>query len=174
MKFATRTLLVCLCYSLLSGCTTYLYQGRITAKDSADIDREVIVSWSKTDPLIGAAKADTITLRTACGIPITFDEKDDGIFFFGIIGSDIPLATAATPEATIKCGQILGHHKVEEIGPGPLSLLINCRPQAGHFVGTQRQYLKARLEPYLFTVSESKEWSWLGKDIVLPLPVCHH
>lgn len=158
---------------LLAGCTTYTYQGRITAMDSSQVEREVIVAWSKTDPLIGAPKADAIVLRTACGAPVTYDEKETGIFFFGVPGSDLPLRPDLQKSQHVICGQVLGHTRVEDIGAGTLRLEILCTPKAGRFVGTKRRYLKARDEPYTFEISETKDWSFLGQDVVLPSPACH-
>ena len=166
-------LLLLVPFLFLAGCTTYTYQGRITAMDSSQVEREVIVAWSKTDPWIGEPKADAIVLRTACGAPVTYDEKETGIFFFGVPGSDIPLRPELQKSQHVLCGQVLDYTRVEEIGAGKLKLEILCSPKAGRFVGSKRRYLKARNVPYEFDITETKEWSFLGQDVVLPSPVCN-
>jgi len=172
MKLYTKPLFSLFAVFWLAGCTTYLYQGKITAPDSANIDREVIIAWSVTDPLIGKEKADLIALRTACGVPIQFDEKENGIYFFGTPGKDIPISGAPVNEPDLVCGQILQYMKVEDITEGRLQLTIICRPKPGRFTGDTRQYLKAQQAPYEFMISRTKSWSLFGEDIQLPIPDC--
>lgn len=157
---------------LLTGCTTYIYQGHITAKDSAQVERDVLLAWSKTDPLIGNPKADMMVLRTGCGVPVTYDEKETGIYFFGVPGSDLPIKAGLQQGQHVMCGQVLGQQRVEDISAGKVQLQILCKPKAGRFSGDKRRYLAARNEPYEFVVSETKEWSFFGSDVVLPLPDC--
>jgi hypothetical protein len=38
---------------IVAGCTNYVYHRKIQAPDSNDVDHEVVIYWSKTDPLIG-------------------------------------------------------------------------------------------------------------------------
>ena len=157
----------------LTGCTTYTYQGRVTALDSGQVEREVLLTWSKTDPLIGEPKADMMILTTACGVPVTYDEKETGIFFFGVPDSDIPLRAELRKPQHVICGRVLAHKRVEDITAGKLELEMLCTPKAGRFVGSKRRYLKARNAPYEFNITETKEWSFFGKEVVLPRPACN-
>jgi len=156
----------------LNACTTYIYQGRITAKDSAQTEREVILAWSKTEPLLGEARADMLVLQTGCGVAVNYDEKETGIYFFGVPGSDIPIKPELAQGNTVMCGQVLGHQRVEDIGAGKLSVQVLCKPKAGRFVGDKRRYLAAREAPYEFDISMTGTWSFLGSEVVLPQPVC--
>lgn len=155
-----------------TGCTNYTYHGAIAAKDSSGVNTETYIVWSKTKPLIGKAKADMINLLTACGTPVIYNEKASGIIFFGVPNDDIPINKGLKRGNVVFCGQILGHKRVEDISAGKLELKILCRPKPGRFSGDKRRYLKARNKPYVFTVTESKKWSFLGKNVVLPKPAC--
>ena len=158
---------------LLTGCATYTYEGRITAMDSGRVEREVLLTWSKTDPIIGKAKADMMMLLTGCGVPVQYDEKATGIYYFGVPGSDVPIRDGLQQGQQVICGQILEYQRVEDIPAGILKLEMLCRPRAGRFSGDSRRYLMARNEPYEFTITENKEWSLFGKDVVLQKPVCN-
>lgn len=165
---------VLLFIGFLSSCTTYIYQGHIQALDSSQTEREVMVTWSVTKKGFFAREGDSILLLTACGTPITFTEQPDnrGIIFYAAPGTVIPSRPELVQTNKVTCGEILDYKKVEDIPPGKLRVMVFCTPKPGRFSGAANRYLKASNDPYVFTVTESKEWSVLGKDVILPKPAC--
>ena len=68
---------------LISGCTNFLYQGEISARDAYGKERQFILYWTRKDPLIGSATAGPAILLTECS-PLTridFSERPEGIVF---------------------------------------------------------------------------------------------
>lgn len=170
------TLLVLLLGSLLAGCTNYVYQGAIKAEDSAGKEREVVLYWSKTDPLIGDEKADMAHLLTECGALIVFDNQPEGIIFRGDPQRDrfaSFAAAAASTSNTMECGRILHKQSLTELGKGKVSLTIHCEPQSNEFSVKPLTYIKAREAAYDFDVRERKQWSFLGSTPAAPpVPTC--
>ncbi len=161
----------------LNGCTSYVYQGSIKAEDSAGKQRQMLLYWSKTEPLIGDEKADMAHLRTECGSLIVFENQPEGIIFRGEPQRDrvVPaLATQRTGSSkTIECGRIKGSNRLTELSAGKISLTIKCEPVSNEFSVKQRTYPKARKAAYVFDVTESKKWSLLGSTPAVPAaPTC--
>jgi len=167
--------LVLLSGSLLSGCTNYLYQGSIKAEDSAGKQRQVVLYWSKTEPLIGDEKADMVHVLTECGLVIVFENQPNGIIFRGEPQRDRRVNSSASgnQKDNIECGRILGASRLTELGEGPLSLRIQCAPVSSEFSVQKRTYLQARKAPYKFDVAEKKSWSFFGNTPAAPaVPTC--
>ena len=162
--------------SVLNGCTNYLYQGSIKAEDSAGQQRQVVLYWSKTDPLVGDEKADMAHLLTECGSLVVFENQPEGIIFRGEPQRDqlvSPQAiTGGSPAETLECGRIQGPHRLADLGRGIVSLTIQCEPVSGEFSVQKRTYLKARNAPYEFDITESKNWSFLGSTPQAPTVEC--
>jgi hypothetical protein len=170
------TVFILLLASQLVGCTNYLYQGAIKAEDSAGKQRQVVLYWSKTDPLIGDEKADMAHLLTECGALVVFENQPQGIIFRGNPDRDRLANTGAvTPNAenTLECGRILHAQRLTELGKGKVSLTIRCEPISNEFSVKPLTYIKAREAAYDFDVSESKSWSFLGSTPKAPaVPKC--
>jgi hypothetical protein len=162
--------------SSLNGCTNYLYQGSIKAEDSAGKQRQVVLYWSKTDPLIGDEKADVAHLLTECGSLVVFENQPEGIIFRGEPQRDRLVSPQATtggsPAQTLECGRIQGPRRLVDLGRGKVSLTIQCEPVSGEFSVQKRTYLKARNAPYEFAVTENKQWSFLGSTPDAPTVTC--
>lgn len=156
---------------LIGGCANYLYVGKLVAPDSSGKARETILYWTKTDPFLGSAKADSAVLRSACGRPVTFTEKESGIVFIGIPGDDKLKDADTTVALGEVCGRFLEHDRLVEIGAGPVKIRIDCEPIEDDFTvaGT---YLAARDLAYIFAVTEQKQWSLMGKPFDAPVPQC--
>lgn len=157
---------------VLTGCTNYLYQGALTAPDSEGVERQVLVHWSKTDPLIGDAKASPVALDTGCGETILFVERNDGIVFRGEPGRDFDADTDQAVAEGDLCGRVIGKTKLHELDDDTLELTIRCKPESDDFSFKKRTYVQARSEPYRFDISVSKEWSLLGKIPDSPMAAC--
>ncbi len=161
--------------TLLTGCTNYLYKGSIRAEDNMGKERQVLLYWSKTDPLIGDAKADIAHVLTECGSLVVYENQPQGIVFRGEPQRDRPVAALA-PDMdgamhTFECGRILGAQRLTELGAGSVALTVHCEPLSNTFSVKKRSYLKASSEPYFFDVSVHKQWSLLGKAPVAPAPL---
>jgi len=154
---------------LVSGCATYVYQGDIRAADSSGVERQTRLYWTKTDPLIGAAKAGPAVLRTACGTPVTYVEQPNAIVFRGTPGQDRLAGQSGSVQSGQVCGRFIGHQHFVDIGAGPLRLTVHCVPMTDEF-SVGRAYLQARQAPYTFQVHEQKHWSLLGTVPDVPPP----
>jgi len=167
-----KQVIACFALILLSGCTTYNYQGSLIAPDSNDMEREVVLYWNKTEPLIGSAKASELKLLV-CDTSISFVEIDEGIIFRGSPDRDIIAETNQPAPNGYICGKVLDEKKIVKIDQDELSLIVSCLPKNGSFSVKPRIYLKAQDKPYKFKINVSKEWSWFGK---IPkgaaVPVC--
>lgn len=152
-----------------NGCATYVYQGEIRAKDSRGVERQTQLYWTRTDPLIGRAKAGPAILRTACGTPVTYVEQPDSIVFRGVPGQDRMVGQSASVRPGDVCGRFVGHKRFIDIGAGALQLTIRCVPLTDEF-SVARAYLQARPAPYTFPVHEEKRWSLLGTVPNAPPP----
>ncbi len=170
-----KLIITCLSLLLLNGCTNYLYQGNIRAADSKSIDREVVLYWNKTDPLIGDDKAGPASLLTECGSLISFDERNEGILFRGEPGRDVIASTGSQVSNGDVCGEFLNHQKFTIIGEGELEVSILCEPDPGDgFSITERSYIAAKDTPYIFNITSTKVWSFLGNTHQAPpTPECN-
>lgn len=169
-----HVLILCLLLGFSHGCTNYLYTGKIMEQDSFDVNRAMILYWSKTDPLLGSPKAGPATLVTQCSLRrLSFDEREQGILFLGDPGKDFDaLREIPVPSQDYVCGRFIDEAAFVDISKGSLSLSVFCRPEIDEFsVRPKNQgYLKARKEPYIFDIQETKEWSFLGKILEAPPP----
>lgn len=142
------------------GCANHVYQGKISALDSKGKERHVVLYWTKTDPLLGKAKAGPASLLTECGIPIQFTEQENGIIFRGMPGQDQRVIGEAGDEIDILCGRFNGHNKFTEIsdGTGTVSISVYCVPVLDEFsIASQRSYINASQTPYQFPVTSKKQ-----------------
>jgi hypothetical protein len=167
-----KQVIACLVLILLSGCTTYNYQGSLIAPDSNDVEREVVLYWNKTEPLIGSAKASELKLLI-CDTSISFVEREEGIIFRGEPNRDIIAKTRQPAPNGYICGKVLHEKKIIKIDQDELSLIVSCLPKNGSFSVKPRVYIKAQDTPYKFKINVSKEWSWFGNTPKgAAVPVC--
>lgn len=159
---------------VLSGCSNSLYEGRLTATDAYGKERHFILYWSKTEPLIGSAKAGPAVLLTECSATrIDFADRPQGIVFRGEPGRDRPSATAAAVDGGRVCGRLLGYARLTDVAAGKLKVEIDCEPVADEFAMQPRDYLKARPEPYVFSVVvKARRWSLFGETLPAPVAGC--
>ncbi|NJD90566.1 MAG: hypothetical protein FIA91_03480 [Geobacter sp.] len=166
------TLIIC----CTAGCTNFLYQGELAALDSYGKERHFVLYWTKTEPLMGEAKAGPAILLTECS-PLTridFSERFDGIFFLGMPGDDRLPGQRRTTSWDMVCGKIANYARWVDVPAGQLSLSILCEPLHDEFDVEPRNYLAARQEAYSFPVVEKiKRWSFFGETLDGPLtPDC--
>jgi len=165
-----RTFSLMLCFSLLAACTTTTYQGSIKAPDSSNQQRQVLLYWIKTKPLIGSAKADIAHLLTECGSLVVFENTGQGIVFRGEPGRDKAVLGQASNSNTFECGRFVDAKDLKAVTTGPVGLIIQCNPVSDDFSVTPRQYLKASSQAYEFTITADKQWSMLGATPTVPKP----
>ncbi len=165
-----RNFTLVLCLGLLAGCTTTVYQGSIRAPDSGNQQRQVILYWSKTEPLIGEAKADIAHLLTECGSLLVFENTGQGIVFRGEPGRDKPVSGQPADPNKFECGRFVDASDLKEVAAGPVALTIQCDPVSDDFSVTPRQYIKASDQPYQFAVTADEQWNFLGATPALPKP----
>jgi hypothetical protein len=159
----------------LSGCTNYLYQGRLSGLDAYNKANQFTLYWPRTEPLIGRAKAGPAILMTDCSSTrIDFSEQPEGIVFRGEQGRDRLAGEAASVSRNQICGSIVGQRRLADVQAGELSLFINCEPMpADDFDAQPRNYPKAQAGPYIFHIVEKiRHWSLFGETLPGPEVSC--
>ncbi|MBI1920425.1 MAG: hypothetical protein HYS23_05000 [Geobacter sp.] len=163
---------------ITAGCANFLYQGEITALDSYGKERHFVLYWTKTDPLIGEAKAGPAILLTECSpfTRISFDEQPDGLIFRGMPGLDRLPGQGGAVDPNLICGKVTNQAKWTEVKVGALAVAIFCEPVPNEFAVEPRNYLAVRPQPYTFMVAEKvKKWSFLGETLEgPPVPACRN
>jgi hypothetical protein len=165
-----KKLAILLSLFCLSACTNYLYQGSLRAPDSNGIERENIIYWPKTELLLGKTKGGPATLMTECGSSLQFDERPEGIVFRGSPASDLDSKTGKPVDAQHICGQFLNFDRFADSSGGDLNLSILCTALSDDFSVIERTYLQAKETPYVFKITEQKEWSFFGSILSAPPP----
>jgi hypothetical protein len=161
---------------LTSGCTNFLYQGEMSARDAYGKERQFVLYWSKKDPLIGAATAGPAILLTECS-PLTridFSERPEGIVFMSSTDRDRLPGQDGTINQNLICGRVTNYARLAEAKEGALSVAILCEPIPNDFAVEPRNYLAAQPQPYSFPIVEKmKKWSLLGETLGgPPVPEC--
>lgn len=161
---------------LTSGCTNFLYQGELSARDSYGKERQFVVYWTRKEPLIGAATAGPAILLTECS-PLTridFSERLDGIFFLSSSDRDRMPGQGGTVNPNLVCGKVINYARLTEAKEGALEVAIFCEPTPNDFAVEPRNYLAAQAQPYSFPIVEKvKKWSFLGETLGgPPVPEC--
>jgi hypothetical protein len=161
---------------IISGCANFLYQGEITAPDSLGKERHFIIYWTKTDPLIGQAKAGPAILLTECSpaTRIDFADQPEGIVFRGMPGFERLPGQTGTVSLNQICGRVTNYHSLTEAMEGSMTIRMECAPISDEFAVQPRNYLAARPEPYTFPIVEKeKKWSFTGETLPGPgVPPC--
>jgi hypothetical protein len=161
--------------SALTGCTNYIYQGRISGVDAYNKANQFTLYWPKTVPLIGRDKAGPAIFMTDCSTTrIDFSEQPEGIVFRGEEGRDRLAGATSGVSRNQVCGSFVGQQKLVEVHAGKLALLISCEPMPADEFDTQpRNYPKAKAEPYKFHIVEIiKHWSLFGETLQGPDVSC--
>ena len=172
-----RVLLLAMTLWLIAGCANSLYQGELAASDAYGKDRRFVLYWTKTDPLLGQAKAGPAILLTECS-PLTrieFDDQPEGIVFRGMPDLDLLPGQAGAVNPDPICGKVLNYASLGDAHSGPLAVAIYCQPAPkDDFAVQPRNYLAARPEPYVFPIDEKiKKWSLGGETLAgPPVPEC--
>lgn len=140
---------------LLSGCTTYVFQGTIEAPDSSGTERQHLVYWSKTERPAGFdTVSGGIRVLTECSTnTMVFAEREDAIVFRRRpndrgVGTDVPLGGP--------CGQVLDAERIRDLDEGVLRLTVHCEPVGDEFSVGNQAYLQAQEQPYRFPISRKK------------------
>ncbi len=170
-------LLVCATTLLFtSGCTNFLYQGEISARDAYGKERQFVLYWTKKDPFIGEATAGPAILLTECS-PLTridFSERPEGIVFLSSTDRDRLAGQNDAVSPNLICGKITNYARLTEAKEGQLSVAVFCEPIPNDFAVEPRNYLSAQEQPYSFPIVEKvKKWSFLGETLGgPPVPEC--
>jgi len=161
---------------LVSGCTNYLYQGEISARDAYGKERQFVLYWTKKEPLIGAATAGPAILLTECS-PLTridFSERAEGVVFLSSTDRDRLPGQGGEVNPNLICGKFTGYARLTEVKEGALAVAILCEPIPNDFAVEPRNYLAAQVQPYSFPIVEKvRRWRVLGETLEAPpVPVC--
>jgi hypothetical protein len=154
----------------LSACTNYLYQGSLRAPDSNGVERESVLYWTKTEPLFSETKGGPATLLMECAKSLRFDERPEGIEFRGSQAQDLDPKTGKRVVKDHICGRFLNLDRFAEYKAGEVQLDIVCAPFHSAFSSARLPYIQASDTPYVFKISEQKEWSFFGGEIEVPAP----
>lgn len=167
-KFCLPALLI-----LVSGCTNALYTGELTTLDAYDKERQFVLYWTRTDPLIGRTKAGPAILLTECSLTrIDFSDQEEGIVFRGMPGEDRLAGMTETVSPDQVCGMITSYPALREAQSGPAEVRIDCEPMPpDEFDLRRRNYLPVSPPPHRFEMIEARrEWSFFGKTLEGPSP----
>lgn len=161
---------------ITSGCTNFLYQGELSARDSYGKERQFVLYWTKKDPLIGAATAGPAILLTECS-PLTridFSEREEGIVFLSSTDRDRLPGQGGAVNQNLLCGKVTNYAKLTDAKEGSLSMAIFCEPIPNDFAVEPRNYLSVQAQPYSIPIVEKvKKWSFFGETLGGPLvPEC--
>lgn len=119
---------------LLASCTRFYYQGKTQVLTANGEVRHIVLYWQATKPLFGRLKADNqITLNTECGGSITFNQKKDGIYFFGDPGRDMDENGNPVQDQNYVCGKILNFVRLDEFSGDEIEFEVTCRPIENEF-----------------------------------------
>jgi hypothetical protein len=175
MHTVARNIALLVVFGFLTGCTHSLYHAELDTLNSEGGPRKSVLYWSKTNKLIGDAKAGPILLMTACSTRrIHFAETEIGIVFRGSPGQDrIPGQSGTVTDGAI-CGKIQSGSKITDLHAGPLLLTVSCEAMTDEFSARtglfSPSYLQARESSYQFEVQEVRSWSVWGRTPDAPEP----
>ena len=166
-----RWIFAMLLVASVSGCANHVFQGTTSALDSQGEERQVVLYWTKTDPLLGKAKAGPASLLTQCGVPITFVERENGIVFRGIPGQDHITVGEGVDDPDMICGRLNGPAKFTSIEDGNISVNVFCVPVINEFSEAKRRsHIASREEPYQFSITSTTKRSLFGGLPPVPEP----
>ena len=158
---------------LAQGCTNYMFTAEMMANDSEGDERQIVVYWPMTDPLLGGRKAGPVMLLTECGIPIQFDQQEEGIVFRGNPQDDVFVDGPTPPTSEIECGRFTSADTLVDIDEGTVEFEIRCAPVNDEFAAIPRAYIAARDEPYEIEIRGVMLRSVFGKTLdAPPIPDC--
>ena len=147
-----------------------MYSGELSASDSEGATRKVIVYWPMTDPLIGKRKAGPVMLLTECGVPVRFDQQEEGVVFRGNPNDD-KYVDGETPNVSeFECGRLSDVDRLVDAEAGALRFEIRCAPVNDDFSAFRRSYIAASDEPYEVITTYEKKKSLTGKTLEGPEP----
>jgi len=173
MKGRTR-IIAGLTLLFFTGCTNILYQGELTTQDAYGKERQFILYWTSTEPLIGEAKAGPAVLLTECSLTrIDFTDQSEGVVFRGTAGEDRLAGRTDAVEINQICGVIEGISSLREAKSGTIDVRIDCEPMPpDDFAAYPRNYLAASPPKHRFTIVETeRSWSILGQTLPGPAPI---
>lgn len=137
---------------LLSGCAhNYVYSGTLEAQDSQGKDRQFLLYWHKTArPVWFDTSEGTVRVLPQCSPNVMpYDERPDGIIF-RTRESDKKVINPEQDKHV--CGRILNWTRVADLTEDSLSLTVLCTDSPPDDLNQPKPYLKARPEPYEFTI----------------------
>ena len=153
----TAFLVAALAATLLAGCTTYHYSGRVEASDSSGNMREFLLYWRKTEyAFIYGVNEGPVSLITQCSLNnVLFEEREGGIVFRHRPDEDRFVNGPRHAANDTICGLVEGARNIENLnaGAGAVTIRIWCRPESNRSI---RAYLMPRDEPYVFDIVREK------------------
>lgn len=175
MKNNYRNSLGAFALSMITACSHSLYHAELDVLSSDEKPHKSVLYWSKTNPLIGSAKAGPIVLMTACSTRrLNFDETELGIVFRGMPDQDRMPGQNAKISDGIICGEVNTKSSIVDLRSGPLMLTIHCEAVTDEFSISDGLfspvYIKARKAPYRYDVQENNSWSLIGETPEAPKP----
>ena len=141
---------------LLTGCAqNYIYSGILEAEDSRGKNRQFLLYWNKTErPVWFNTSEGTVRVLPQCSMSVMpYDERPEGIIFRA---RESDKKVIDPEQDTHVCGRILSGNLVEDLPEQSLSLTVLCADVPPDDLSQPKPYLKARREPYEFTVSRKE------------------
>jgi len=138
---------------LLSGCAyNYIYSGTLEAEDSQGKHRQFLLYWNKTErPVWFNTSEGTVRVLSQCSLNVMpYDERPEGIIFRAR-ESDKKVIDPEQDKHV--CGRILSGNLVADLPENSLSLTVLCADSPPDELNQAKPYLKARPEPYKFSIS---------------------
>lgn len=168
-----RGLLVAL--ALLSGCAhNYVYSGTLKAEDSKGKVRQHLLYWNKTERPVWFDTAEgSVRMLPQCSAnTLQYDEKPGGIVFRArptdkkVVGPVEPVLQERV------CGTVLGFPQIKDLPEGKIEVTVLCEDAPQDDLDRPKPYLRARAEPYAFTVSRLRVPNFSDEANVPKRPRC--
>jgi hypothetical protein len=168
-----RWLLVAL--FLLTGCAhNYVYSGVLEAEDSTGKIRQHLLYWNRTErPIWFDTVEGSVRMLPQCSAnTLTYDEQPSGIVFRAR-PTDTKIIGPA--EATLReriCGEVLSAKRIKDLAEGQVEITVRCADTPQDTLDRPKPYLKARDQPYGFTVSKREVPNFSDAGNVPARPKC--
>jgi len=156
---------------LLTGCAhNYVYSGVLEAEDSTGKMRQHLLYWNRTErPVWFDTVEGSIRMLPQCSAnTVPYDEQPSGIVF-RTRPTDKKIIGPAEPAI---CGEVLGAKHIQDLAEGRVELTVLCVDTPKDDLDSPKPYLKARGEPYGFTVSKREVPNFSDPGNVPMRPKC--
>lgn len=162
---------------LLPGCAyNYVYSGTLEAEDSLGKQRNHLIYWNKTERPIWFDTAEgSVRMLPQCSLnTLAYDERPTGIVFRAR-PSDKKVIGEVEPKIEERiCGKVMSANQVKDLSEGRVEVTVFCEDAPQDDLDRPKPYLKAREQPYPFTVSKQEVPNFSDEGNIPKRPKCEN